>query len=743
MKNRELRTRKISFRPRARLLDTIGGDLIKDEVAGILELVKNAFDADASIVTISFRHLTDSKRSSIQLSDDGHGMTEEAIVDHWMSPSTDVKVGKTSPKRRPLLGHKGIGRFSAMRLGQGLRLETTPEGVGERYTLEVDWTKYQTADKYLEEIPLELRVQSDTSAGNEGTTLLITELIDRWDERRVKRLLRELRLLLSPLPREIQEDFEIRLDLRESDLREWPHVDEVQSIEPYPIPEVADYIVSAEIATDGSYRFQYKRQIYPEDKTELVVSEDGEDVRKRFPERADWPEFSLPLPSGQVGVEFHLWDRDREILQAKAGRPGEFEQLGLRAIRRFLDEISGVAIYRDSFRVRPYGDPDQDWLELAQRRVQNPTLRIGPNQLRGIVSISSVENPRLEDKSSREGLKENDAFQALRASVLAVLGWMEPYRLRFRKRQRLGRPPPASTRALVEERKSKFNEVKNYSERHITDTRIRKRLSSLVVEAERLSDREHDRLNLQAELLHDFHALGLLARFILHEGRNLDSSLDSALNNIQRYAKLSLHQPPPSIVIEGRLVDAFLASIASAIGAEERLDKLLSNLDPLTRPRRRRRPSVDALAIARKSAAILGPQFERAKIDVSIQRGEVKVLAWEADVFHALFNILHNSLYWVQQISGVREISIRAKRVDRSGDQSSTQEAEIRITDNGPGVHEAISSSIFDLGYSEKPDGTGIGLFIAREAIERSKGTLELVNPGEQGAAFVINLEGA
>jgi signal transduction histidine kinase len=738
----EIETVEIRFRPRARLLDTIGGDLIKDEVAGVIELVKNAFDADASRVTVSFKNLSDKKGASILIEDDGHGMTRQDILEHWMSPSTDVKVGKKSPGGRPLLGHKGIGRFSAMRLGDELRLETSPNGVAEVYFLEVDWEVFRATDRYLEDVGLELQIRTDVPKEQGGTSLLITSLNDEWDGRRLERLLRELRLLLSPLPQEFLDTFRIYLDLTDSGLEDGPLVREVQEIEPYQIPAVADYIVTTEIHENGGFSFRYERQLHEDDEIELLASEEGTDIRSKFPEREDWPEFSLPLPCGSVQIQLHIWDRDREILLGKASRLGEAEQLGLRAIRRLLDDISGVAIYRDGFRVRPYGDPDQDWLELAQRRVQNPTMRIGPNQLRGVVSISSVRNPRLEDKSSREGLKENDAYQALRASVLAVLGWMEPYRFSFRKRHRLGRPPPKSTKALLEERKSSFDELRKYSQRHITDLKLRTRFGRLLERAERVSDREHDRLDLQAELLHDFHALGLLARFVLHEGRNLDSSLDSALNNIQRYTKLGLEEAPKRIVIEGDLVDAFFASLVSAIGAEERLERLLDNLDPLTRPRRRRRPKVDVLAIAEKAVAILGPQFEKAGIEVSLPAEGARAVAWEADVFHALFNLLHNSLYWVQQVPGRREITMKLQKAVRPSSEERPPTLEILLSDSGPGVSEATSSSMFDLGYSEKPGGTGIGLFIAREAIERSKGTIELVNPGERGAVFLIALEG-
>lgn len=117
-----VQTESVRFRPRARLVDTIGADLIRDEMAGVVELVKNAYDADARSVTIRFEHLLDPTESAIVIDDDGHGMSRDALLNGWMSPATHLKeVERESPSGRPMLGRKGIGRFSAMRLGDVLR----------------------------------------------------------------------------------------------------------------------------------------------------------------------------------------------------------------------------------------------------------------------------------------------------------------------------------------------------------------------------------------------------------------------------------------------------------------------------------------------------------------------------------------------------------------------------------------------------------------------------------------------
>jgi signal transduction histidine kinase len=118
------------------------------------------------------------------------------------------------------------------------------------------------------------------------------------------------------------------------------------------------------------------------------------------------------------------------------------------------------------------------------------------------------------------------------------------------------------------------------------------------------------------------------------------------------------------------------------------------------------------------------------------------VVAWEADIFHAFYNLLHNSIYWVQRNSpDNRKIVVSAKTRPKANSEGES-EVVVVVSDNGPGVSTQAAPWIFDLGYTEKPDGYGVGLFIAREAIERSGGRIELLNPGEKGAQFQIVLEG-
>ena len=140
---------KFTVRPSGRHLLTIGRELIQDNYAAIVELVKNAYDADASVVTVFFEG-NDDGSFSICITDDGHGMNRATVVNKWLVPSTDdKKLRKNSPRGRRMQGRKGIGRYAAAILGHDMLLRTTMASVTT--TVYVEWANFERA-KYLDEV---------------------------------------------------------------------------------------------------------------------------------------------------------------------------------------------------------------------------------------------------------------------------------------------------------------------------------------------------------------------------------------------------------------------------------------------------------------------------------------------------------------------------------------------------------------------------------------------------------------
>src|ERR1700740_2866981 len=151
-------TKELLFNPYARLLTMLGDQLIKNERIALVEIIKNAYDADASWVKVTFSGFGDTfevnAQSRIAIEDDGTGMTQEVLEQHWVNPATPIKkIGKetkdTTTKGRKIQGEKGIGRFAILKLGKTVSVVTRPEGSDSEYTLKFDFSPYD--DDFLTE----------------------------------------------------------------------------------------------------------------------------------------------------------------------------------------------------------------------------------------------------------------------------------------------------------------------------------------------------------------------------------------------------------------------------------------------------------------------------------------------------------------------------------------------------------------------------------------------------------------
>ena len=194
------------IRPAGRHILTIGHDLIQDSYAAVVELVKNAYDADSPDVSIDFTANSDRDGYIIVVSDNGHGMSRDTVINKWMVPSTDDKLRRRkSPEGRIMQGRKGIGRYAAAILGKDLLLETiTPEG--EKTTVVVEWDNFREA-QYLDDV--DILIETVDSTESSGTRLTMTgdaSFLAGWDKKQFDKLQFELRKLISPVSAVLSHD---------------------------------------------------------------------------------------------------------------------------------------------------------------------------------------------------------------------------------------------------------------------------------------------------------------------------------------------------------------------------------------------------------------------------------------------------------------------------------------------------------------------------------------------------------
>ena len=738
------------IRPKARIIHTIGSELIGDSYAALVELVKNSYDADASYVNISFKfkEIQSEEVLVISVEDDGHGMTFEAVINQWLVPATNDKlIRKLSPKNKRILqGRKGIGRFASSVLGQEMLMSTVDEN-GQETSAFIDWRMFNS-DQFLESV--ELLIERKKVSGKHGTKLEIIARDERfgfsekyenkdfesiknlkknveedyfdlkkssWDSASIEILIQELRKLKSPFKDFEQDNFEITLDFINCPFEEFDG--ETVSVENYPIIDLYDYRIYGRVNEKGHAKLIYENNVDPNAKQ-------VEEIESRL---------KIAATEGYCGsfeIDFRVFDRESDAIDNLINKgltdpiSGEFQ--GKLKARQLLNEAYGINMLRGPFRVRPYGNGGIDWLELDKNRIQNFTLKISNNQIVGFVKIGSSENSTgLKEKSARDGLKENRSYFGLQSMCLDALNELETRRLAYRVASKKSRPGSSLEGQISElfafDKLSESIEtsLRGYGAKDESITAIKKILKEEEAEKSKLI------LGIQETIaIYQGQAsLGKIVNIILHEGRRsiqyfrtipkiLDFQLDSLLEKLNK-----------------EIAEDIKISFKGASKNANSLTELFDKISPLSRLRRQNRKKFSMLDVILSATETFSFSLKDANIDLKTScAADIEVYGWAEDLYTAMVNLIENSLYWVslsENIAGLIEINV--KKLQNT--------IVINYKDNGPGLtdREIESGIIFEPGYSKKTGGTGLGLAIAGEAIERLGGKLVARRP-ELGCHF-------
>lgn len=721
------------IRPAGRHLLTIGRDLIQDNYAAVVELVKNAYDADSPDVNIEFKAYRDRSEYSIVISDHGHGMSRDDIINKWLVPSTEDKLERRkSPSGRMMQGNKGVGRYAASILGTDLNLETiTPEG--EQTTLYVEWHNFESAH-YLDDVEIPIKTM-DVSKPH-GTQLTINgdeEFLGNWNKERFDKLRFELKKLklpmgITPNDADNSDVFRIRLIVTG-----FPEVEDIrETIEPYPLFDLFDYKIAGSIAADGTGTLTYSSQKARNTIVEKVLFN-----------------FGQPTNCGKLDIDIRVYDREAEAIDSLIKR-GLTDESGTyvrkQQARQLLNAYNGIGVYRNGFRLRPLGDADFDWLKLNARRIQTPTRCISSNQVIGYVQIQSENLSGLIEKSARDGLKENEAFDRLKRITMAVITELEWRRFNYRKKEGLSRPALKVERDL--ERLFSFDELKkNIRQMQRTKGEIDE---TIVDEIIGIVERDAEDKNKVAEEIRKVVAiyqgqatLGKIVNVILHEGRRPLSYFRNRIPHLRHWYESLMsetkYQDEQLRIFNSDQTNKYsvklekIMKIADGIGQNaEFFVNLFRRLDPLAAGKRTAKKPMELKKTIEEVLSIFENEMKSHSISFEIKGPEnFKFSGWYQDIYAIFANLVDNSLYWISEKKGAtRQITIEFLT---HGDSL----LHIDYRDTGPGIEPALIESevILEPHFSTKPNGTGLGLAIAGEAAERNGFKLK-VYEADEGAHF-------
>lgn len=719
---------KSYFEPTGRLIMSIGKDLIKDLPAALVELVKNSYDADASYVKITY--IKNEDGLNIIVEDNGHGMSQDTVLNAWMVPSTDYKLKKkNSPKGRVYQGRKGIGRYAVSLLGNKLELITTREGM--ETTACFDWDEFNS-EKKLSDIPIFITTSETTN--NSGTKLIITneygnDLADEINEIDSQKVEKELSKLLSNI-----KDFKIIVGYENFYSDDKKNIcKEISQLE---FNEAWHYKLSGEIYADFNYELKYSN-FYTKEEKEFKGS-----FIKELPKNS--------VPCGGISIDYRVYDKDSSGIEVIMNfiNGNQNTNLSKTEIKNMLIDKSGISIFRNDFRIRPYGDKGFDWLNLDSKRVQNPSMAIGSEQINGKISIESEEISGLKEKSARDGLYENSNFATLQRIADLSLNLLEKERFKYRQKATKKKPEAidklfdfshvsqnmgkAIDRAYKNLKKSPEN-----TDEHIET--LNQEISKEIRNLEKEKETEFLEVKKTIAIYQKHTTLGNVISVVLHEGRKPLAWYRNKLPAMER--KLNSLFDKKEIATTG--YNDLYNDVGKLKSEAIRMSDFFARLDPLAYNKRKKRKKINAENEIRSVMDIFQTIVEESNIKIDYEMQEnITLNLVEEDLYMALTNIIENAIFWVNY-SKFDEKIIKISLFTNNG------EAVIEIVDNGPGIlSEDIKENLLFLpGYSRKnsvmeENGTGLGLSIAGEAIQRNEGTLEAID-SEVGGHFRICLKKA
>lgn len=748
----------LKIRPYARLLTMLGEQLIKNEQIALAELIKNSYDADAEWVKVRFvdfgfdekkKEIFKTKDSKIIIEDNGCGMSMDVIEDSWMNPATPNKKTreneeiKTTPKKHRIIqGEKGIGRFAILKLGRDIKITTRPEGQNTEYVIDYNLSQYdddfltkkeEGKDEvieqkiYIDDISIPVSEQKPIvlvdrkvivnnsvfeHRNNQGTIIEISNLKGEWSFDKIKKVNAESQKLESIFEKIFSEKkkedlFEIGFECNSERLL---YSDEA-------IKELSSLLDNSAVLkiTNGSYSekdgcFTYKLNNVPYALSLKDSQISGLTVfKERFAEKNLFDEIEIRNTTcGDFKFNFFVFDfaADKESAYYLDKRDKE-------TIKEHR-----IYLYRDHIRVAPYGDPDNDWLEIDKKRgVGRAGDYLSNDQVVGFVDISKQGNPRLKDKTNREGLiEEGNAtrdFIVLLHSFLLFI------------RQHAYRQYQERVKQQKEQQINKLKVVDNQFSRLKESIGENTKAISAYNDLYRFYQIEKKFYQNRLDNTEDLAAVGLSVETASHDMSMMLTKGVDAIDN--------LIKDIDGGVLTDEQVENELHSIR---GMFSFVKDQMRDIQLMFKSSKQRRRPIRFEDLLGKVEKIYKRTLNREHIEYSLIKTGSPIVAkcTDAVILQLLINLFDNAVYWL----GAPDIVEKKITITLDGEKQ-----QVVFSDNGPGIRDDDKPFIFEAFYSGKEDGRGLGLYIARQLLQRMGYSISLAEiPSEQilsGANFVIN----
>lgn len=755
---------KISFNVDAYTARLIGRENVSKLNGAIIELVKNTYDADATICVLYYEKTT----NSLYIADNGCGMTKDVIIKHWMTIGRSTKKKQfISKSGRVQTGAKGIGRFALDRISDTCEMFTaSAEG---KLIWKVDWDDFSkcdnitdvTADLYEPTVSIdefldgvinyEVKNIISNNLKNTGTIFRLTSLRDSWNDNVIKKIKDDL---ITLIPYEMKSAFQVYFFDEQNSTEDAEVLDDANAFS-------YDYKIKFNVLIDGkTYIEMHRNEFDFGDRFDEIItqaeftSEDeqyfkGKSIRietnfaNMLPKREEQLKNTIGEFSGVLYFEkasFSKTDAEKYFYKFSNNRNNK------------RDIFGGIKIYRDSFRVRPYGEPktsDYDWLLLASRKNKSPAApshktgawRVNTDQIIGSIFISRM-NIGLPDQSNREGIVETKEFVLLKEFLINVIQEFE------KDRQYVFRKLDARYDKIMEagriqaEINKKAEEAKAAREgnKFLGDSSERNQKSESAKsfidpeEAKTVLDHKDTVIkNLEDEnrLLRTLATTGIVTNTYVHEIKDITHKLSRKIVMAKEALELDSN------------LQAGLKYVNEANVMRESLNSWFKvTIGSVTRDKRTMKKT-DLIFLISETVKSWKETLKNVSIDLEFQGSEIQLKCFPYDIESIFSNLIANSVSSFEYcFSDNKSIKIVVSDLEK--------EIIIKYSDSGRGLSLAYKNNprkILEPMESDRRNemgetiGTGMGMWIINRTVVDYNGSIDLSDNMKHTSGFYATIK--